>query len=302
MPLNGQVSCGPPSSTYHIMECGVDWLTATCEPSEGQTRFNEKAYSLLHNQHGLGEDMKPWSMSGFEGLRSGGVGFAKREGTSMVRLSGHMAFAHWRKFGELATNVSRIDLQVTIRGVSDPPALVLQHHKEALDHVAQWAKPPTVDLRLSNRSSPTLYLGRRVSDRFGRVYDKGNESGETHYQGCVRYEWQFNGKSGWQMSRTILRSGREPVEVIPFVAGQCLRRGLSPTFTTSAGCLLTSPRKRGTDDDRLEWLARQVAPAVQELISRGKLTSVIMALRLQDYIGSSMDGPIGPTNEKELEE
>lgn len=297
---NAREPCGPEPTTYKIMECGVDWLTATCEPCDVQSKFNESAYALLHNQNQLGEDIKPWLMSGFEGLHAGGIGFAKRQGTSLVRLSGPTAFAYWRSFAERATNVSRLDLQVTISGVPDPPALVLKHHKEALDHVASWTKPPTVDLRLSNRSSPTLYLGRRVSDRFGRCYDKGDESGEAHYCGCVRYEWQFNGKCGWQMSRTILRSSLRPDSVVPFVAGQNERRGLSSTFTTTAGCLLTSPRKRGTDVHRLEWLAHQVSPAIEGLISRGKLVSVIMALGLQNYVELKDSGPHGPIIQTEV--
>lgn len=236
------------------------------------------ASRLLDEERQQGNDIAPWNCLGFEGLHAGGVGFGDVDEMSLMRLSGPTAYQFWREAYELATNVSRLDVQVTVRQKVAPHETVLKHHAEALDHVAKLKRKPAVDLRLSNVRPPTLYLNQRTSTRFGRCYDKGGESKLDHYQNCVRYETQFNGKAGLFASHHVASQERVPEACAAIVTGFFSERGLVLEWGSGERSQLTNPRRRSDASRRLSWLRRQVAPCVQELFRRNMHHEVFEAL------------------------
>jgi hypothetical protein len=276
-----------PLGPFSIKETGVDWITATCRDVDLQDRFKQLGYALLQTQAELGEQVKPWSFEGFHGLNGHHVAFGEQPEMCIMRLSSGVAWSYWRKCYELATNVSRIDFQVTVEGVPDCRKVILTQHRNALKHVEGWTKPPEVDLRLSNRRGPTLYLGVRQSDYFGRVYDKGRESKLDHYAGCVRTELQCNGRAARRAAHEIYHRGLSPSECEPYVAEFFRRRGCSRLWREAAGLTFCSPRSRTTNLRRLLWIRNQVAPAVQSLIDSGLLPEVLDALGLSKVAGES---------------
>lgn len=287
------------ATVYPVLEAGVDWLTVTCESGDTQELFDDAGYRLLQWETSTGAKCKPWHMAGFEGLHCGGVAFGKRESVSIMRLSSTLAWSNWRRIHALATNCSRIDLQVTIRSVPDAHSLIIACHEEALAHVAHYKRPPQIDLRLSNRSSPTVYLNKRSGDRFGRIYDKADESGLDYYKGAVRFEVQFNNDAAWTMSLTLASKDRDPVGVLPYVTRFFHDRGVFPRWSAAAGLQLSCPRKRSNHDRHLEWISRQVRPAVRDLIASGRVVDVINALGLSEIVTITGLGPHGPNTDEE---
>jgi hypothetical protein len=278
---------------YPIKEAGVDWLTVTCQEGDTQAEFDSVGYSLLHTESELGCKLMPWYFENFEGLNAGHIAFGKRDSLSLMRMSSSVAWAYWRKAYELSTNCSRIDFQVTFEDVTEPDELILEAHKDALVYVSNMKRPTEVDLRLSNRRGPTLYLGMRTSARFGRLYNKFRESKLKHYSGCVRAEMQVNGKAAVFAARALLQSGRDPHDVIPFVSGFFSSRGVSPYWPTVSIHMFHVPRKRSSAASRLRWIQAQVAPAVRSLIDDGYLRATLEALNLTEMVGplSAHDGP-----------
>lgn len=280
---------GNPPVVYPIKDAGVDWLTVTCREGETKSRFDELGYSLLHVESELGGKIVPWNFERFEGLNAGQIAMGQREDLSMIRMSSACAWSNWRRAFELATNCSRIDLQVTFREVPEVDALILESHKAALDHANARKRPTEVDLRLSNRRGPTLYLGVRQSTRFGRLYNKFRESKLTHYEGCVRAEMQVNGKGANFCGRALLQSSRSPDAVIPYVSSFFLSRGIRPCWPYKEEYMFHIPRSRSNAGKRLTWLRTQVAPAVQQLISDGHFDATIEALGLVQLLDRELD-------------
>ena len=256
--------------------------------------MQELAARLLDHERESGNDIKPWNCLGFEGLHAGGVGFGDVDEMSLMRLSGPTAYTHWREATQHATNVSRFDVQVTLRLTCHPQDLVLQHHAEALAHANPKKRKPAVDLRISNVRPPTLYLNQRTSSRFGRVYDKGGESKLDHYQNCIRYEAQFNGKCGLYASRHLESSEVAQDAAAAMVAGFFCERGLELAWPDVEPRSLTNPRSRTNAFRRLAWLRKQVAPCVEDLLKRNMHAEVADALRLSEATLRKLIGPHGP--------
>ena len=267
---------------YPIKDAGVDWLTVSCRQSDTQSLFDEIGYTLLHVEAEAGAKVKPWKFENFEGLNAGMCAVGKRDDMSLIRLSSACAWSNWRRVFELATNCSRIDFQVTVRDVPDVDQLILSAHKSALDRVSAMKRPYEVDLRLSNRRGPTLYLGVRQSQRFGRFYNKFRESKLAYYERCARAELQVNGKAAIFAGKVLLQSGRDPHDVIPYISHFFSRRGVIPCWPDCAAHQIYVPRRRGNASSRLRWLRDQVRPALQSLADEGHMEEALEALGLND--------------------
>ena len=293
--LKPELTQGGPET---IIEAGIDWLTCTCTEPAQRRDMQALAATLLHDEREQGNNIEPWNCLGFVGLHAGGIGFGDIDEMSLMRLSGPTAYRHWRSACQLATNVSRLDVQVTVRSAIEPQERVMQHHAQAIDHVAKLKRKPAVDLRLSNVRPPTLYLNQRQSTRFGRVYDKGGESKLDHYLGCVRYECQFNGKSGLYASRFVAAETSEHTAAEQMITGFFSERGLDLGWARVEPHSLVNPRRRSDASRRLAWLRNQVAPCVKDLIERNMLSETFEALGLSVYTGLNPTGPTGPKSKE----
>lgn len=281
-----------------LVSAGVDWITLTCKPGDTQSEFEEMAHALMNVQAQFGNKVKPWSMSGFNGLSCGSVGFGAREDLSLLRLSADVASNDWRRGYRLATHCSRIDLQATFRISGDVMQRIRACHNEALEKVKDWTRPPEVLLRDSNTTGLTLYLNKRSSDRFGRVYDKGVESQRDYFQNCVRFECQYNGECGSAMARALVQRPVDKLEVLPYLSGYFSRRGVSLPLPNVACYPLIDSRRRTDAEAMLKWLHRQVRPAIGKLLAQGFYDDVIRALQLPNERPAVPAGPNGPTQDR----
>lgn len=267
-----------------LKESGCDWLSVTCNHPELRWRFREMAVALLHLEGQNGNDCKPWSFMGFTGLKCGGIGYGEMDQMDYMRLSGPTAYSYWMQALPLSTNCSRFDVQVTVSGIAEPDEAIVKHYADTVKHYATWLRPPTVDLRLSNRTGNTMYLNTRSSARFGRIYNKHTESRSEYYRGCLRYEVQFNGKLAKIVSNRIL-------EDRDFQSGYSSRvLGFFEKAQVAIPCIMvdsrncTVPRRRSDVLRRLRWLDVSVRPCVQNLIEKGHAEAVLSALGLTDDI------------------
>src|SRR4029450_6878773 len=62
-----------PSDSFPCKEVGVDWITVTCSEGDTRSQFDQVGYELLSAEARSGNEVKPWSMRGFEGLNGGHI-------------------------------------------------------------------------------------------------------------------------------------------------------------------------------------------------------------------------------------
>lgn len=289
-PVSVQSSAEDPERRFYtVRECGVDWLTATAFERGGGIRLQELGSRLLAAESRCGVDVRQWQFEQFSGLNGGQIAVGQGDGMIIVRLSSALAFQHWRKVYRLCDSLSRIDFQVTIEGVCDGPSFIRDRHEEAKGHVAAWKLKPEVLIRDSNRTGPTLYLGTRKSAWMGRVYDKFVESKLEDYAGCIRFELQFNKRLAKTVAHELSSNSFEGATGLAIINEKLSRRGIRRPWADGATLPVGSPRKRGTDDDRLRWLQSQVAPAISRLVAAGKLQEVLESLELDHLVQRTND-------------
>ena len=272
-----------------ILEVGIDWITCVGFTPDSQNSMQSFAEQLIRQERDSGNDFRPWRFAGYEGFMCGGCQCGVRDDSTCVRLSSGLADSNWERLYAMSENATRIDLQVTIRPERPALKVLAQVHRQALRKAAKRSGGPTVTLIRSTDGSGTVYLGKRSSDAFGRVYLKGAESGLDHYHNALRFEVEFKGP---QVRSAIAHISRESPRIVPvasLVSGFFTARGVDLQFPTIAKVMLCISRPLTSDAKRLAWIQNQVRPSVQLLISHGWYTEVLEALGLFESLTTVSD-------------
>jgi len=267
--------------TPKFRECGIDYFTATKQRSAGSKKFLQRIESIVYKEASRGNELKPWGMSGYKGWRAGSAEYGVRRDGYIARVSSGLANEEWAKLYALCDNVSRIDLQETIRTDSQPRNAIARDYSL----MSRWAKSSkrhaqVCILRHSNGSA-TLYSGQRSSAVFLREYDKGLETGLDYYKGCVRREAELKGALAMSIASQLHRSRARRRAISAGVQTFFeVRRGVR--WSQSESLLeSTVPRARSDDERKLKWLAESVRSSVQVLLAHGRELEVLTALDLR---------------------
>lgn len=273
-----------PQNQLEFVDAGVDWITVTARQPEKVEALQALAYSLIEGQLGIGFFGRPWFQSGYVGVACGHVQYGTRGDGCILRLGSHVAKDYWMRVVELADNVTRIDLQVTIRRSLKPERVVHNHYRQIQRSRRLFKIAPRLSRICDDDGGYTVYTGRRSSNVMGRIYDKYSESKLDRYRGCVRYEVQFSGKRAKWVAMATLASHYGFREVARVVLEFFVSRGallsLEVESVQSALSIETSEPYDGPTDvtKKLEWLLHSVRPSVRHLVSLGLREKVLGVL------------------------
>jgi hypothetical protein len=268
-----------------VVDGGVDYLTCTFTPESKLTQleFLVARTKFLEIQKGNFES--PWAMAGFTGWRAGGLEFGLRHDGVLVRLSGEVARDWWPKFGKLASNCSRIDLQQTIMVANDWPNTIKTHWREMVSWWQQNTHRPTPSVIAGPTGPQTIYSGKRSSDVFMRVYHRGSKAGLEERVGHVRYEVELKRDRAARMLALLL-SADSPDDVI---RSQCCSmlcaRGCRLLLKYDAQSCSHVAASKSDVDKRLAWLKKCVRPSIEQLVAAGKREETLVALGLSAHVG-----------------
>lgn len=290
------------TASDHFWESGLDYITVSSLGGERSLELHRRGEQLLAEQVSLGGIKKPWGMSGFHGWKCGPVQLGQRNKEVLARVSGAMAHDSWRLIYEVSDNCSRADCQVTVKDGRTPQSVIRGLYGRAKRFAASHHRERTISLLETNTGSSTCYFNRRVSERFGRIYDKGNESGISHYDGAVRYEVEFKGDVaarvmdqlvhsddyGAECVTTVSRFLRERIPAFKFAGGP-QPAGLDVSTLQSVSQRLY-PSLFITDRERqLRWLAVNVSKTIASLHRAGYLQETLAALGLDHLVHADCD-------------
>lgn len=265
-----------------VLAAGVDWLTCTSAIPATAELLGAVGWEITYAEADAGNDLRPFHWKGYEGITAGGSTIGVRHDGTMVRLTSETAAVHWRRCAALASNISRIDLAVTVR--LDPeadPALEVYENSPADSGERGRRVRKRGNLR-DTEGGATTTLGSRNSERYGRLYNKGVESGEERFNNAWRWEVEYKGDTAKVVAREVASGDVEASAVLALTWDQFRRWGYPPVWGTNAEIPpFTLGRKRTDDYRRLEWLRRQVRPVVRHLADKGLLSEVLAALDLE---------------------
>ena len=262
------------------MSLGVDWVTFTANDMHDAERLLAWSSEAVTTQMRLGFQRKGWGLSGFTGFQCGQVQYGVRNREAIVRLSGETADNSWRLLYELSTNCSRVDIQCTSRNDTSAAQRIRKYARQAQAYSREKAGRSSTTLLFCTDGGSTVYLGKRQSERMGRIYDKGVQSGQSYWSEAVRHEAEFKGAAAWSIIRTLFRARDNYTPCAQVLRGFFERRGVTLPFLEVPPFLLEVRRPPANNQSYLEWLRKQVSPGVKRLIACGMLSEVTEALGL----------------------
>jgi len=267
-----------------LINVNIDWITATCSTADGRRRLQAHGELWIHDELKQGNECVEWSSHGYIGLSCGSVQLGQRHDSLLLRVTGIDAHMKAPTVVQSATNVSRIDFASTVKLRDGQKYFAEACEREARRFKSKHNLVHQVELRRNTNTGNTVYLGRRVSDRFIRIYDKGAESRLEQFEGCWRAECQYNNKLAWSMAQHANRTEWDLAWVHGVVQHELERKGVSWLELQEQTQLNLShtPKKLSTNASRLLWLGQQVAPTVQKLLDQGLRAQVLEALHLTD--------------------
>ncbi len=265
----------------HVIEsAGVDWITCTQLRARDDKKMLSVGERLLHEHEQAGNDVSEWSREGYRGLATSGVRVGSRQDTYTVSLSSEMALAHWREVFREATNTSRLDVQTTVRLLSQNKEIIRELHAQAMAHKTTNGRPAERTLIQTSTRGDTLYIGRRLSETMLRAYDKGREKRTEAAGVLVRYEAELKRGRARRIAADLYSTSSETTKAATIVSGLFVRQGVRVYRDSGEWRLDASSLSISDDARRLAWLATCVRPSVKKLVHALGRDRVLFALGL----------------------
>jgi len=288
--------------TLQLLKCkvvaaDVDWLTCTATTRDGQASLWKVGQRMLHRTECEGEHATRWHANGYEGWTNGPVSLGARADSCILRVSGQQAGYEWRESLAASENCSRIDFAVDCE-LDDPVTSVSRQIYGNVGHVKPPnGRPPTRRLIVSGDGGSTVYIGSRVSEQFGRVYDKGIESKSRPAGHWWRFEVEYKGAQSYAQGQRLLSVDDHRVLCCATVASWFRARANYSYTSPSIDFSILRSKERSSDERKLSWLSQGVRPTVQYLVERYGRERVLRALGLPSQ--SAVDPALPSTTNRE---
>jgi len=261
-----------------VVSSGVDWLTATVHGEARRAMWGVKGPQVVSAQMAAGNRRLDIRRLGYEGQASGEVWWGERKDSAILCLSGPLAERECSYVLSSAEHISRIDLAVTARLAPPQVNLAMTGYALAQKVGRNGALPFKCGLLQSTDGGETLYIGRRQSDVYLRLYNKGIESADPAYAGCWRWEAELKGGAAESVGRECNRVADRASYVMGFVGHSFRQRGVPVPWTAADAPLVHEVGWRRSDHDRtIEWLKTSVAPALRRLQVAGLMRETALA-------------------------
>lgn len=284
------------AQTMGIAGVGIDWITATLPRDEADDeKWGERLHDAVAERVGRGNRLKGWSMHGYEGIISGGMGYAISDSHVMVRSSGESAMEVIWYLTPYRAKVTRLDIALDVRYNGLLNERILEHESRILRAMREAGVRERKTSKVVNSDGGmTLYVGSRSSDNMMRIYNKEIESGDSEYKGIIRYELELKGRrsqKAWRTIRDIVhgddasRKSGLASRLISTVHAHLAPYGIDLPIVDHGEAIPLAVSKRHTDNEiSLEWLRSQVRPTIKRLVKTGMMPEVIEALGLRDEL------------------
>jgi len=265
-----------------IFSSGIDWVTMT-------SREDKMGYGwwehYVNYRAAMSQDEPTevnYSNGFYAGVRCGQLQWGYSDSLGYILIaSGAQAEKTWRQYQPAKVRVTRIDLMVDFR-LRVPMPLAANHFVELKGN--RDRQFPKLTLWENTLGGSTLYVGSRQSQQYGRLYDKGNESGTDDNNIWWRAEVEYKKPLADEVGKALYATGSADryQKIVQTVSDWYEARGIPlPIAPSGVDPLLFSVIKRvSTTEKKLTWLRTQVSPTVVQLIELGLAREVYSALSI----------------------
>lgn len=278
-------------SSITIVESRLDWLTVTCQSEAMRPLFRKWAESLIEREKDAGNVKRAFALRGYRGTKLGRIAFGEQPDSAIAQLQGSLAEEEFDHAVGLADKVTRIDPSVTVRQEPFNDRMAAEAYVAAVREWEQPGFPPSYALIDSSNHGSTLYVGRRVSERFGRVYDKYAQSAGDAYANTWRYEVECKGGAASRVAADCLGTPDRHAFCQGYVYDYFQSRGVQPIYSAEPHRVQGSSWSGLPDWGRhSKWLAGSVAPVVKRAVAQGRAQELLDLLGLVGDVRAKRDG------------
>jgi len=269
---------------FDCVSAGVDWITCTARGKEARTGLEMASDGLLQKEAGRGVEITPARLRDYAGYQTKGIISARRADDSICVLKGANALADWQTVAQHATNVSRLDLQATVWTHGEQPALSRWYYQRVRRLPPQRGRPRSFSLIQTHPHGDTLYVGKRQSDSFGRVYDYS----VAHKKGPPRTLWRFEVEYKRHLAahhaNSLLGKRVHTSDSEQIVHNWFGSRGVRPAWSPDQSSHLENVLPSKTTSSAMLWFETSVSKTIAREIRRNGVAAVIEALHLSQYV------------------
>lgn len=270
-------------SVCTVLESSIDWLTLTATNDKDTASLQTHATAMAKEVEEVGNILAPWAILGYHGWKCGTIAFGKSaQGGILVASGPDAGVALGRCYGP-TLNVTRVDLQVTIRLHPPDDTVAAAAYNEIVATEPSKRRFVSATVLSGSDGGSTCYVGRRASDSYARLYNKERESHDPGYIACWRYEVELKRDRAAHAVRMLPTGDERSRWISGFVHCYFADRGHVPPWRPDGVFNTGGPRRPVSDTERrIRWLREQVAPSVSALRARGYSDQVLTALGLRD--------------------
>jgi len=269
---------------YPVIDAGIDYLTAFAEKGFRSLEFERTADALAEYEISAGQRLRPALIEGFAGSKGEHWFHGRRDDGNMLVLSGPLSARGATDVIPFATNVSRIDVQVTIQTPPAQESFVVDGWKMLESKSAARGRPGSYEIRVRRPRGETLYVNSRRSDRYGRVYDWG----AAHKMAVPKSIWRFELELKRRMALNCAMACRQ----LPSVGTHCSRlvegffnsKGVDTPWRIGDGDLASLPLAESKTRKTLTWFESCLSITIRKQINLWGADIVLPSLGLSEFL------------------
>lgn len=267
---------------HKIESAGVDWITASAPRAREFEPLYERAQQLVIEEADAGNDVSVWKWQGYQGIKAGGASVGRRRDGVICQLRSETAREHWQSIMPHAVNVSRVDLQLTARLEEAHTELIRAQYARLRRAKRLRGRPLDATLIDSQTRGSSLYLGRRVSDRYARMYDKGSEERSSEPGTLIRWEVEYKKKTALQMAVGLNQATSVDEVAASTVSEHFRSRRIQCAGLAVPGLEIPRAQSSSNNATRMAYLRSVIAPMLGTLLKSYTVAELLEALCLDD--------------------
>jgi hypothetical protein len=267
-----------------LLNAGIDWVTCSKKGSLLGSEFQALGDELVRGAKAADARTRLATWQGYAGLRGVNFFYGTHGMAAVVTLSGRHEPTLVQDFIRAADNVSRIDLQATVEVLPADPMLGPINYRQLESYDVNPGQKPMVTVIHNTRGGHTNAVGSRISDAYGRNYDKGVE-GKLCEPGRVwRYEVEFKRGRAKTVAEQISLSRKVELDCARTVWRWWAHRGIRLLPVEPSGYPIDTRLPERPESDPLRWFETSVSQCVNDAIASHGLHAVLRALRLHNHV------------------
>lgn len=245
---------------------GIDYITCSAARPHSVAALLALGRDLVAQEEGAGGVVRPLHVRGYAGWQAGGAGYGFTGTRALVRCSGPTARESAADLLGSADNCSRLDVQITVSSDACGVDYAERVYADVATSGRRRGRPFTRSLVVNSDGGSTLYIGRRISEQFGRIYNKSAEEKRPDNPPQWRFEVEYKGRTAkraaWSYQSHPDRDSWCVSEVRSFFDA----RAITPPFAANSRVgLCGDPRGSDAQARQLEWLRIGVKPVLCRL-------------------------------------